>query len=122
MKQNSFEFVWLNKWVHTFAWWAPNAKIRNLARKFLNDWDKETMADDILEGILSESRKNPDDKFCRSVLSSFQRDEAFHEEKCDLGKWVSSTSDDPNFTRNLLESKLADLEREREEILKRLKT
>jgi hypothetical protein len=121
MNHSSFDVVWLNKWAFAFAHWSPNVKIRRLGKKFLNDWDKETMADSILENILSEARRNPDDKFCQSIRSSFQREKAFHEEKCDLSKWVSSTNNDHNFNRNLLESKLADLENERQEILHAMK-
>lgn len=122
---HSFEFVWLNKWVFTFAHLSTNLNIRRLGKKFLNDWDKQTMADSIVEKILAEASQNPEDKFCQSIVSSFQREKAFHQEKCDLAKWVTSTNNDKNFTRNLLESKLAELENERQETLealKRLKT
>ena len=125
MINHRFDFVWLNNWVFTFVHCSPNMKIRWLAKKFLNDWDKETGLDPILKEILSEASQNPDDKFCQAVLSSFQRTAAFHEEKCDLSKWLSSTNNDKNFTRNLLESKLAELENQRQETLeamKRLKT
>lgn len=122
---DSFEFVWLNKWIITFAHLSTNVKIRRLAKKFLHNLDKESMADSIVENILSEASQNPEDKFCQAVLSSFRRAKAFHQEKCDLSKWVTSTNRDHNFNRNLLESQLAELENERQGILeamKRLKT
>jgi hypothetical protein len=125
---HSFEFVWLNKWVFVFAHLSTNLNIRRLGKKFLSDWDKEIMADSIVEKILAEASQNPDDKFCQSIVSSFQREEAFRQEKCDLAKWVSSKLGDRNFERNLLESKLAELENQRQETLealealKRLKT
>ncbi len=118
---DSFEFVWLNKWIITFAHLSTNVKIRRLAKKFLHNLDKEFMADSIVENILSEASQNPDDKFCQAVLSSFQREKAFRQEKCDLSKWVTSTNRDHNFNRNLLESKLAELENERQGILEAMK-
>jgi hypothetical protein len=125
MINHRFDFVWLNNWVFTFAHLSTNANIRRLAKKFINDWDKETGLDPILKEILAEASQNPNDKFCQAVLSSFRRTAAFHEEKCDLSKWLSSTNGDHNFNRNLLEIQLAELENERQgvlEAMKRLKT
>ena len=122
---DSFQLFWLNKWVFTFAHLSTNLNIRRLAKKFLNNWDKESMADSIVEKILSEAAQNPTDKFCQAILSSFRRESAFRQEKCDLSKWLSSTNGDHNFNRNLLEIQLAELENERQgvlEAMKRLKT
>lgn len=122
---NTCEFVWLNKWALIFTHLSTNVNIRRLAKKFLNDCDKETMADSIVEKLISEAAReaarNPDDKFCKAILSSFRRAKAFHQEKCALSKWLSSTNGDENFNRYLLESKLAELENERQEILEAMK-